>query len=65
VVNDGVVESAVPNGQHRGLENLTTRLEAIGGRISLDVHDGQFELLAEAPNPEVAGLGASDVPFTA
>jgi two-component system, NarL family, sensor histidine kinase DesK len=65
VVNDGVLESAVPNGQHRGLENLTTRLEAIGGRISLGVHDGQFELLAEAPNPEMAGLGASDVPFTA
>lgn len=65
VVNDGVVESAVPNGQHRGLENLTTRLEAIGGRISLGVRDGQFELLAEAPNPEMAGLIAPDVPFTA
>lgn len=53
VVNDGAPRSAARDGHHGGLENLTTRLEAIGGQITVKVRDGWFDLLAEAPIPEV------------
>ena len=32
---------------HGGLENLTARLETIGGRLTVTLCDGQFDLLAE------------------
>jgi two-component system sensor histidine kinase DesK len=59
VVNDGVPRSAAHDGHHGGLENLTTRLEAIGGRITVKVRDGWFDLLAEAPCPEVLAAKTS------
>jgi two-component system, NarL family, sensor histidine kinase DesK len=54
VVNDGVLRSPASDGHHGGLQNLSTRLEAVGGQITVKVCDGQFDLLAEAPNPEMA-----------
>src|SRR5205085_9522765 len=54
VVNDGVPRSPASDGHQGGLENLTARLEAIGGRLTVRVCEGRFDLLAEAPNPEVA-----------
>jgi two-component system sensor histidine kinase DesK len=53
VVNDGVPRLPASLGHQGGLDNLTARLQAVGGRITVKVHDGQFDLLAEAPNPEV------------
>jgi two-component system sensor histidine kinase DesK len=50
VANDGAPDartSSRPGGS--GLQNLTTRLEAIGGRLDAGVRDGWFVLLAEAP----------------
>jgi two-component system, NarL family, sensor histidine kinase DesK len=56
VVNDGVPEPP-PSGTHRGgIENLTARCEAIGGRLTTKVHDDQFCLVAEAPNQ---GMGVA------
>jgi two-component system, NarL family, sensor histidine kinase DesK len=53
VINDGVSRLPPSVGHQGGLDNLTARLESVGGRISVKIHDGQFDLLAEAPNPEV------------
>lgn len=50
VVNDGVLRSSSADSHHGGLENLTARLETIGGRLTVTPCDGQFELLAEVPN---------------
>ncbi|WP_405773889.1 sensor histidine kinase [Streptomyces sp. NBC_01538] len=51
LVNDGVVQkgpSAAPAGS--GLENLRTRLDAVGGRLTAGVDDdGRFRLMAEVP----------------
>jgi two-component system sensor histidine kinase DesK len=54
VINDGVPRLPAAVGHQGGLDNLTARLQSVGGRISVKIHDGQFDLLAEAPNPEVA-----------
>jgi two-component system sensor histidine kinase DesK len=54
VANDGVPRLPT-SGRHKGgLDNLTTRLEAIGGRITVKISDGRFDLRAVAPNPELA-----------
>ncbi len=50
VVNDGVLRSPTADTRHGGLENLTARLETIGGRLTVTSCDGQFDLLAEVPN---------------
>ena len=50
VVNDGVSGSLVVASHHGGLENLTARLAAIGGWLTAQVHDGQFDLSAEVPS---------------
>ena len=44
-----MLRSSSADGHHGGLENLTARLEAIGGRLTVTPCDGQFELLAEVP----------------
>ena len=60
VVNDGVPRQAASDSHCSGLDNLTTRVKAIGGRLTVRVRDGQFDLTAETPNPEVtAGRGAN------
>jgi two-component system, NarL family, sensor histidine kinase DesK len=65
VRNDGAsrdtVPVASPNGR-RGLENLRTRLEAIGGKLTVEQPgDGWFNLVAEAPaEPVVAPQPAVD-----
>jgi two-component system sensor histidine kinase DesK len=54
VVNDGVPRSSGSDDHQGGLQNLTARLEAVGGQLTVKMCDGRFDLLAEAPNPEVA-----------
>jgi two-component system sensor histidine kinase DesK len=49
MLNDGVPRNAATGRRGGGLENLAARLEAIGGRLTATIRDGQFELLAEAP----------------
>jgi two-component system, NarL family, sensor histidine kinase DesK len=50
VANDGVPRSAANGRRGGGLENLTERLAAIGGRLTAEVRDdGWFNVLAEAP----------------
>lgn len=49
VVNDGVPQLRAVGSRHGGLENLTARLDTIGGRMSTKIWDGQFELFAEVP----------------
>jgi two-component system, NarL family, sensor histidine kinase DesK len=50
VTNDGVPRSARASRPGGGLENLTTRLRDVGGRLTIRVIPRrQFELLAEAP----------------
>jgi two-component system, NarL family, sensor histidine kinase DesK len=56
MLNDGISRSAATSRRGGGLENLAARLEAIGGRLTATVRDGQFDLLAEAPaSPPQAG----------
>jgi two-component system sensor histidine kinase DesK len=49
MLNDGVPRNAATGRLGGGLENLAARLEAIGGRLTATIHDGQFDLLAETP----------------
>jgi two-component system sensor histidine kinase DesK len=49
MLNDGVPRNAATGRRGGGLENLAARLEAIGGRLTATVSEGQFDLLAEAP----------------
>jgi two-component system, NarL family, sensor histidine kinase DesK len=50
VANDGVPRSAACGRTGGGLENLSTRMAAIGGQLTARVGgDGRFEVLAEAP----------------
>jgi two-component system sensor histidine kinase DesK len=49
VTNDGVRSGAAPARRGRGLENLAARLAAIGGRLTAEVQDGWFSVLAEVP----------------
>jgi two-component system sensor histidine kinase DesK len=59
VANDGVPRSAPSGRRGGGLDNLSTRLSAIGGRLTASVSDnGWFTVLAEAPvAPAAAGDG--------
>lgn len=59
VANDGTPEPTASGSHHGGIENLTARLEAIGGRLTTELRDGWFCLVAEAPNP---GMGAGRNP---
>lgn len=49
VTNDGVMRSATADRRGTGLQNLSARLMAIGGRLTVKAHDGTFTMLAEAP----------------
>jgi signal transduction histidine kinase len=50
VANDGVPRSARSGRDGGGLENLTTRMEAIGGTLTARIRDdGWFTVLAESP----------------
>jgi two-component system, NarL family, sensor histidine kinase DesK len=49
MLNDGIPRNAATGRRGGGLENLAARLEAIGGRLTATVRDGQFDLLAQAP----------------
>jgi len=53
VVNDGVPRPTPSGDHHGGIENLTSRLDGVGGRLTREVRDGRFYLTAEAPNPAV------------
>ena len=55
VANDGVPRSAASGRDGGGLENLSTRMAAIGGHLSARVGgDGWFEVLADAPPTQAA-----------
>ena len=55
VSNDGVPRLARSGHRGGGLENLSSRLAAIGGRLTARVRaDGWFEVLAEAPYAQTA-----------
>jgi two-component system sensor histidine kinase DesK len=57
VRNDGASCSASPGRRGGGLESLRTRLQAIGGKLTVEVPgDGWFSVLAEAPLESVAAL---------
>src|SRR5579875_73551 len=50
VLNDGVPRSTPSHRSGGGLENLATRLDAIGGRLTARTRDdGHFDVLAEVP----------------
>jgi two-component system sensor histidine kinase DesK len=49
LLNDGVPHNAATGRRGGGLQNLAARLDTIGGQLTVTVHDGQFDLLAEAP----------------
>jgi two-component system sensor histidine kinase DesK len=58
VANDGVPRSAPSGRRGGGLDNLSTRLLAIGGRLTAKVTDnGWFSVLAEAPVTAAPGAG--------
>jgi two-component system sensor histidine kinase DesK len=50
VANDGAPQPTASGSHHGGIENLITRLEAVGGRLTTEVRDGWFCLVAEAPS---------------
>jgi two-component system, NarL family, sensor histidine kinase DesK len=64
--NDGTPRSALFGRHGGGLDNLRTRLEAIGGSLSVNVRgDGWYTVLAEAPlepAEPAAALGAASGP---
>jgi two-component system, NarL family, sensor histidine kinase DesK len=51
VANDGVPRTATPSSHRGGLDNLSTRMASIGGRITTEVRatDGWFSIHAQAP----------------
>jgi two-component system sensor histidine kinase DesK len=50
VANDGAPRSSgVPHRDGGGLENLVARLEAVGGTLTIESHNGSFGLLAAVP----------------
>jgi two-component system sensor histidine kinase DesK len=58
VVNDGVPRAAATRRDGRGLENLTCRLEAVGGTLSATVRgDGRFQVHAVVAIPADIGVG--------
>jgi two-component system, NarL family, sensor histidine kinase DesK len=64
MLNDGVPRGAATGRRGGGLENLAARLEAIGGQLTVTIHDGQFDLLAEtaARPPQTAIPPATTAP---
>jgi two-component system sensor histidine kinase DesK len=66
VANDGVPRSARTGRDGGGLENLTTRMKAIGGTLAARVRDDSwFTVLAEAPLTSVATSGPGSDPTDA
>jgi two-component system sensor histidine kinase DesK len=58
VVNDGVPRAAATHRDGRGLENLTCRLEAVGGTLSAAVRgDGRFRVHTLVPIPGEMSVG--------
>jgi len=51
VTNDGVPSSAASHRKGGGLENLASRVEAVGGKLSVSRHDGRFDVLATVATP--------------
>ena len=52
VTNDGVPASAASRRCGGGLDNLASRLEAVGGKLSAHRHDDQFDVLATVATRE-------------
>lgn len=61
VANDGAPGGASDHPGGSGLQNLTTRLQAIGGRLTAGVRDGWFVLMAEAPLTPGDKAAAEDI----
>jgi two-component system sensor histidine kinase DesK len=57
VTNDGVPSSAASRYEGGGLENLASRLEAVGGKLSASQHDDRFEVLATVASPVTTDPG--------
>jgi two-component system sensor histidine kinase DesK len=49
MLNDGIPRNAATGRLGGGLENMATRLEAIGGQLTATIHNGQFDLIAQVP----------------
>jgi two-component system sensor histidine kinase DesK len=49
IANDGAPRSGVPHRDGGGLENLVARLEAVGGTLTVESHNGSFGVLAAVP----------------
>jgi two-component system sensor histidine kinase DesK len=49
VINNGAALPSESSTQHSGLDNLRTRMETIGGRLTARLLDRHFDLLAEVP----------------
>lgn len=49
VANDGAPRSGAPHRDGGGLENMVARLEAVGGTLTIESHNGSFGLLATVP----------------
>jgi two-component system sensor histidine kinase DesK len=60
IANDGVPRSAQSGRHGGGLENLSVRLQAVGGRLTTSITtNGWFEMLAEAPGFDAAAVARS------
>jgi two-component system sensor histidine kinase DesK len=57
VTNDGVPSAEASGRRGRGLENLASRLEAVGGKLSTSRHDDRFDVLATVGVPDTANPG--------
>lgn len=56
VRNDGLPRSAATGRRGGGLENLATRLKAVGGRLNVEITaDGWFSVVAEVPSAAPKG----------
>ncbi len=58
VINDGVPSSAASSRKGGGLENLALRLEAVGGKLSVSLHDDRFDVLATVVTPTPVDMAA-------
>ncbi len=66
ITNDGAPRSALTGRRGGGLENLATRLRAVGGKLTVTARNGRFDLLAEAPLPQASpGTAECDLPPSA
>jgi two-component system sensor histidine kinase DesK len=57
VTNDGVPSSAASRRDGGGLKNLASRLEAVGGKLTVSQHDDRFEVLATVASPVTTDPG--------